>query len=111
MIFEGLQSGTYNPQKSSADERSKNMIIKMLDYLKEKRENRKKNTLNLYTHAEFDSNQTLFEFIFNNNDLYVEAVSTDEACILLYIVKYIIEDIFYIDKNNNDFVKNLVKYD
>jgi hypothetical protein len=92
---------TFIPRKCSVDTKSKNMIVNMLDSLEKSRTNTKPK---FYTNTEFDSRQTLFEFVFNNEDINLVAASEEEASVLLYIVDYVIKNIFSVEHHNDDFV-------
>lgn len=48
----------------------------------------------MYSNAEFDSNQTLFEFICNNVDLVVVSKDVGNAGLMLFLAGYIIDELF-----------------
>lgn len=56
----------------------------------------------LYVHAEFDSNQTLYEFVFNNCDLCVEADTKEKASVMLFLIHFIFDFFDVSTKNIND---------
>lgn len=77
--------------KPNLSDHHKEIINDLLNVC-EKYEQDSEKEYKLYTSSEYDSNQSLFEFIFNNVDLTVRTCSKQSATIILVFLRYIIDN-------------------